>query len=134
MNNIVIKDGQATPVDHTFTPYQPQQGNNTAAIWYERSGTTPLGWRRITLSVDTQVKGISKVRIVISDPVLANLSQGCCVDQNTPAVSYTDFANISFNLPYNATDANRKDILAYAKNLLGHAVVTDAVVNLQPQV
>ena len=133
MNNIVIKDGQATPADHTFTPYQPQQGS-TPAVWYERSGASPLGWRRITLSVDTQVKGISKVRIVISDPVLANLSQGCCVDQNTPAVSYTDFANIQFNLPYSATDANRKDILAYAKNILAHATIVDAVVSLQPAV
>lgn len=133
MNNIVIKDGQAAPADHIFTPYQPQQGS-TPAVWYERSGTSPLGWRRITLSVDTQVKGISKVRIVISDPVLANLSQGCCVDQNTPAVSYTDFANIQFNLPYSATDANRKDILAYAKNILTNASIVDAVVSLQPAV
>lgn len=134
MNNIVIKDGLATPADHTFTPYTPQKDASSPAMWYERSGATPLGWRRITLSVDAQVKGISKVRIVISDPVLANLSQGCCVDQNTPAVSYTDFANIQFNMPYNSTDQNRKDILAYAKNILGLAIISDAVVNLQPQV
>lgn len=133
MNNIVIKDGAAVPADHTFTPYSTQTSKDAPAVWYERSGSTPLGWRRITLSVTAVVNGISKVRIVISDPVLAQANANCCVDQNTPLVSYTDFANISFSIPFQATVDNRKDILAYAKNLLGHNIITSAVVDLQPQ-
>lgn len=132
MNNIVIMDGLPTPADHTFTPYQPQNGKNTPAIWYERSASTPLGWRRITLSVEAVVSGISKVRIVVSDPVLTAIDNKCCIDANTPAVSYTDFANISFSVPFQSTEQNRKDILAYAKNLLGTTTIFDAVVNLLP--
>lgn len=137
MQQIVIKDGATTPTDHTFTPYTPQMGSLksvTPAVWYERSGTSPLGWRRITMSVEVNVSGISKVRIVISDPVLAAIDNNCCVDANTPVVSYTDFANIVFSLPFKATESNRKDILAFAKNLLGNSVVTDAIVNLLPPV
>lgn len=134
MNNIVIKDGLPAPADHTFAPYQPQQGADNPSVWYERATTSPLGWRRITLSVKAVPNGISKVRIVVSDPVLQSIDNKCCVDANTPVVSYTDFANISFNLPFNATEQNRKDILAYAKNLLGTTIISDAVVNLLPAV
>lgn len=127
---LVLADGQSTPANKTFTPSTAQKGAEPA-VWLEKSSGNSLGFRRITLSVVAD-KAINRVKIVIADPVLANPSQGCCVDANTPAVSYTDFANISFNIPASASVANRKDILAYAKNLLGHAIVTAAVVDLEP--
>lgn len=129
--NIVLADGQTTPANHTFEPYISQKADKPA-IWYNKEATSPLGYRRVTLYVDFKQSGISKVRIVISDPVLASLPSGCCVDQNTPQVSYTDFFDGTFSLPAGSTIQNRKDILAFAKNLLNQSVMTDAVVNLTP--
>lgn len=129
--SIVIKDGQTTPVDHTFTPNATQRGNEPA-VWYERVSGTPLGYNRITARVDVKNNGTSKVTLVIATPSLAVISAGCCVDENTPQVSYTEFANISFSIPSASTVATRKNILAFAKNILGLAVVSAMVVDLEP--
>lgn len=129
--NIVLADGQTTPANHTFEPYISQKADKPA-MWYNKEASTPLGYRRITLYVDFKQSGVSKVRLVISDPVLATIGAACCVDQNTPQVSYTDFFDCTFSLPYGSTIQNRKDILAYAKNIMSQSVLTDAVVGLTP--
>lgn len=131
--DIVLADGQTTPVNHTFVGYQPQNGSSPA-LWQNTEAASPVGWRRITLSV-TQPKAVSgsvKIRIVISDPVLAVTPSGCCVDANIPKVSYTDFFDATFSVPYSSTLQNRKDILAYAKNFLSQSIVTSALQNLEP--
>lgn len=132
INKITIADGQATPANHDFIPYTAQRGNEPA-VWLNKEASTMVGARRITISVREKSTGGYKVIAKIEDPVLAAVAAGCCVDANTPKISYTDLANIEFSLPAGSTIANRKDILAYAKNLLGHAVLTSAVVDLEPQ-
>lgn len=132
INNITIADGQATPANHTFSPYTAQRAREPA-VWLNKESSTMVGARRITLSVNERTTGGFKVIVKIEDPVLASVAAGCCVDANTPKISYTDLANIEFSLPAGSTVANRKDILAYAKNLLGHAVMVSAVVDLEPQ-
>lgn len=133
LSDLTIADGQATPVNHTFTAYQPQNSSNPA-IWQNTEASTPAGFRKITLSV-SQPKSAGapyKVRMVISDPVLAAIPAGCCVDTNIPQVSYVDFFDATFSLPYSSTVANRTDILAYAKNFLAQSVVLNAVTKLEP--
>lgn len=129
--NLVLADGQSTPANHTFVPQNPQFGDKPA-VWFERDATNPLGYRRVTLSVIFKQNGISKVRVQISDPILAELESGCCIDANTPVVSYTDIFDATFSLPSKSTIATRKDILAFAKNMLAHSVMTDSVVSLTP--
>lgn len=129
--NIVLADGQTTPANKTFVPFIAQVGI-APAVWYEKSAANPLGYRRITLSVNFKPNGVSKVRLQISDPVLASFGANCCVDTNTPVVSYTDIFDATFSLPSSSTQANRKDILAYAKNMLGTTVMQEAVWDLSP--
>lgn len=131
ISNIVLADGQTTPANKTFVPFTSQVGS-APAVWYEKTAANPLGYRRITLSVNFKSSGVSKVRLQISDPVLASMGANCCVDTNTPVVSYTDIFDATFSLPSSSTQANRKDILAYAKNMLGTAVMQDAVWDLTP--
>ena len=131
ISNIVIKDGAATPVDHTFVPSTAQKGNDPA-VWLEKSAGSPLGYFRITAKVDAQVNKPSKVTIVIATPHLAVFGANCCVDQNTPQVPYTEFFNGSFSLPPGSTVQTRKDILAYAKNLLALPLMSSMVVDLEP--
>lgn len=126
---IVLPDGQTTPEDKTFVPFTTPTGDSPA-VWYEKSAGTLTGFRKITLSI-RQTSTATKVRFVISDPILASVGAGCCVDVNTPIVSYTDIANIEFSLPKASTVANRKDILAYAIGLLSNDVSTSAIVDLE---
>lgn len=128
---IVIKDAAATPADHTFTPQVAQKASEPA-VWYERVNGTPLGYNRITALVTTRINAPSKVSIVIAKPELATFAVGCCVDTSTPQVSYTEFANISFSLPAQSSLQNRKDILAFAKNLLANVQITKMVEDLEP--
>lgn len=133
---LVLADGQATPVNHTFTPVNPQTGtakNLTASTWQQLNGESFVGARRVTMSVvpDFKVNGVSKVRIVIADPAISTPSQGCCTDTSISQVSYTDFANIHFNIASNAPLAKRKDILAFAKSILASTEVKAAVENLE---
>lgn len=133
---LTIADGQVTPVNHIFTPANPQTGtlkNLVPARWQELNGDSFVGARRITMSVvpDFTVNGVSKVRIVVADPVIATPSQGCCVDTTLSQVAYTDFVNINFNIASNASSAKRKDILAFAKNVLASAEVKAAVETLE---
>lgn len=132
IQSITIADGKSTPANHTFVPYTAQRGSEPA-VWYNKETDTSLGYRQITASVTTRANGTSKVMIKISDPVLAVINGACCVDANTPKVSYTEIATLEFNLPVGSTVANRKDILAYAKNFLGLAVATQLIVDLEPQ-
>lgn len=128
--NLVIADGKATPANHTFVPQTPQVGDKPA-IWFEPNATSPLGYYQITAHVRFVASGVSKVRLKISLPVLADAGAGCCVDTNKPVVSYTQLADLQFSIPMNATTDLRKDLLAFAKNLLGTTMASDAVVNLQ---
>lgn len=128
--NIVLADGFTPPANKTFVPHTPQHGSEPA-VWYEKTSANPLGYRQITLSVLFKANGVSKVRLKIADPVLANFGAGCCVDKNTPQVSYTDIFDATFSLPSVSTLENRKDILAYAKNMMTHQVMKDAVESLQ---
>lgn len=131
ISNVIIKDGAATPADKIFVPMQPQGGQTTPASWLEKSAVSPLGWRKITLLVRPVPNGTSKVSLRISDPTLTSIADGCCVDAKTPVVSYTDIFSAEFSIPFKATKANRADILAYAKNFLGHAVMKSAVEDLE---
>lgn len=126
-----LKDGQATPVNHDFTPQSSQIGDQPA-VWYNREANTPLGYRRVTLSVKAVTNGVSKVRVVIADPILVNPSSACCIDKSTPQVSYTDFFDATFSVPFQSSAANRADILAYAKNMLASDFISQAVLKLEP--
>lgn len=128
ISDLAISNGASTPVSKTFVPHKPQQADN-AAVWFNKDASTPVGYRRITAVTKQRSDGGFKVDLTIADPVLAIVDGQCCVDANDPQVSYTDFANISFVIPRGATIDNRKDILAFAKNLLGTAMATALVVN-----
>lgn len=126
INPITIANGSA--VAQTFEPYRPQQAG-LAAVWFLKQTDSPIGYARITALSKQREDGGYKIDISISDPVLAVIDGNCCVDKNSPQVSYTEFANLSFVIPRGATVSHRKDILAYAKNLLGDTVATDLIVN-----
>lgn len=127
---VILADGQATPANKTFIPQTPQQGTSPS-VWYEKSSGSLVTYRKLQASVVQNANQVTKVRFTISDPIPASMSAACCTD-GMPLVAYTDLVSIEFSLPKSSTIANRKDILAYAKNFLSNAVATSAVVDLEP--
>lgn len=128
--NLVLQNSASANV--TFVPYLPQQGNSAPATWLEKSSGNPLGYRKVTMSVKYVANGVSKVRFRIEDPVLAALGSNCCVDANTPIVSYTTLVDMTFSIPSSAGLTQRKDILSYASTLLGSTAAIVAVQGLEP--
>lgn len=111
LTNLVLKDGKATPVDHTFKPRTIEGGVATLA---ESSGT-PLGESRVTLSqARTQtgrVKPVIKVMVpVVQDAVINGVSR--------PTVVRTAYADITFNFDGSSSTQERKDLVAMIASLL----------------
>jgi hypothetical protein len=124
ITSIILADGQNTPVNKTFEVVTAQQGADAPAVWAERSGGTYASFKNMTMSVRRAQNSTStKVVLRIKDPT---------VDPVTGAVKLNTLVAIDFTLPDAANLQNRKDILAYAKNLLANAVVADAVHNMSP--
>lgn len=121
--NMTLADGQATPANHTFTVLTAQTGDQPAAWRDIASSALVLGQYRASMKVNRSATA-DKVSIIITMPKLSTDGTSSKVHQN--------IANISFVLPDTADVQERKDLLAFAKNMLGNAIVSDAVHNGSP--
>lgn len=135
---VVINDGAATPVAHTFSPSNPDK--NGTNYWYDRSGGIAIGFPEVSLNLREPLAGgkvssadrvyRAKARIVMPVMEVTSPTTGTGI-QPAPTKAYELVANLEFVLPERSTLQNRKDILAYAKNLLAHANSTAAVQDLE---
>lgn len=129
ISQLSLADGQTTPASHVFKPTLPQQGS-TPAQWVNAESATLVGNRKVTLRV-AERQNKYEVEVRVTDPVLSVVSDTCCDMQNVPAVAYTNTFSGTFTIAKSATLQNRKDILAYAKNILAAAAVKTAVEDLE---
>lgn len=129
ISSIVLADGQTTPANHTFTPARPQVGDDFAQ-WRNVEGDTLTGGRQLSLRVRQLTTGYV-VEGQVKDPVLSLIPDNCCTPSNVPQVAYTAIFDFKFRIPASANAANRKDILAYAKNFLANTAVKSAVENIE---
>lgn len=125
--NVVINDGQATPVSHTFAPVTiDAQG---VAKWADRSGGISVGFPTLSYSLKSPT-GSSKsykmtAKVVL--PVLEQTSPSTATGiQPAPTVAYNLIANVEMVLPERSTAQDRKNLLAYVKNYLANAAVITA--------
>lgn len=126
---IQISDGQATPVSHDFDPAGILNG---IAKWEDRVDGVVVGYPAITMSIrpPTKASRAHKVMIKVAVPTLEQASSGGTFVP-PPTKAYDCLGVVEFVLPERSSLAERKDILAYVKNLLAHAVVTAAVEDLE---
>lgn len=134
---IVINDGLATPVAHTFIPLEQING----VWWFEdQTGVNPLGFQRIAVSLTRPLSAqvgassqarVSRVKIAIHMPRLETL--GNAANGLTPAatLAYKEQASCEFLLPERATAQDRKDGRVYLANLLANAQIVAMVDTLQ---
>lgn len=104
------------------------------AFWTDVSGGIGIGMGKITLSnVQTTGPNASyKVEARITIPVMETISGDAGGYTPVPKVAFNLFAKTEIVVPNRASLQNRKDILAYAKNLLAHAMMTSTVVDFDP--
>jgi len=128
--NIVINDGATTPVAHTFTPVNVNADG--VAKYSDKALGVPIGYPIVTLQSKEPTKQNRSFRVVgkVALPSLEQVA-GSANTGFTPApvVAYTSYFNFDFSLPDRTSVQNRKDILAYAKNLLATALATSLVVD-----
>lgn len=128
---IVLNDGSATPVARTFSPVDLK---NDIAKWADRSGGIAIGYPKLTMSLSepTATRRNYKLTLKVVTPVLEITSPSTATGiQPQPTKAYDLISNHEFVLPERSSLAQRKDILAFAKNLLSDANVIAAVQNFE---
>lgn len=125
--NIVINDGAATPVAHTFAV---KSNDNRISKFEDRVGGVPIGYSKLTVAIADINKNNRRVSLSIEVPILEAVS-GANPSGFTPAaqVAYYDKVDVSFVTNNRSTTQNRKDVLAFVKNALALALVTSIVVD-----
>lgn len=126
-SSLTINDGQATPVAHTFAPGTLV---GTEAKYIDRSTGITVGFPVITANVSLPSKQskMTKVRLKVVAPVLEVVNSSTYSGITpAPTRAYDMTFDGTFFLPERSSLAQRKDILAYAKNLLANALVTSLV-------
>lgn len=123
--DLVLNDGQGTPVAHTFSPAR----KDGVLVEYEERLTahTPSGFFTIGISQSSLKKNSSVIRMKVSLALPIEV-----FDTSTSAYSYPNVCrfNIDVLIPTTATSSVRNDVAAYAKNLLAHTVIQNMIKNL----
>lgn len=130
--NIVLADGQATPVNHTFAPVNINQVGT--AKWADRSGGIAIGYPVVTLNVREPQKGspLFKVSMKVVVPTLEVTAPSTATGiQPAPTKAYDCLFACDWILPERSTQQERKNLLAYVKNLFAAGVVTSAIQDLE---
>jgi len=116
--NITVKNGATTPVDKTFTAYQPQAGT-VPALWFEKSaGDARVKWTPLTTLVrrsnDSKANRFSlTLSIPYFDTLGVELGKIPC--------------NVTVVVPDTAPLASINDAAAYLGNLLSSSLIKDQI-------
>jgi len=125
IGNLTINDGQSTPVVHTFSPVVT---NGLESRWADRSGGKPAGYLLVNSRQKDPSNGARNYRMQF-EIVLPTVATDPTTGKDY--ISRTARCNMEFVLPESSVLQERKDILAYAKNLLAQAMVTSIVQDLE---
>jgi len=125
---LTLADGQATPANHTFNPVNVD--SNGVAKWADRSGGIALGYPVVTVSLRQPSSSSRSYKIVakVVTPVLDISSPSTSTGiQPAPSKAYDLIGTLEFVLPERSTLQQRKDLLAYTKNVLANSAMTSAI-------
>ncbi len=122
--SLVINDGAATPVAHTFAPVTT---DGSLAKWADRSPSIASGFRTLSQEVlaPSGNRTAWKVSFGFYFPTVATVNS---VDQ----VVRFQSGSLVLNFSPDSTVQERDDSLSYVINMLSHANVRASVENLEP--
>lgn len=125
LQELVLKDRAATPVNHNFTPRNIADGVGELV---ETTGV-PVGESRLTINMrraNTRYKG----RLRIAVPVVVNqVVNGV----TTPVVTRTAYVDLAVDFAAESTEAERNNLIGMLQDALTPAkvLVNDTLVKLQ---
>lgn len=125
---IVVADGKATPVNHTFGPVSvnpAQYRESITGLPLVGQGVAGLTFRSGSNAT------LQRVRVMLALPALETVTgQNASGYTAAPKVAYENSVIVDFILPVRGTADQRKDLRVLLSNLLKDAQVVDAVDNL----
>lgn len=126
--NLVINDGQTTPVAHTFNPKGAKlEGGITRALWRDQSPTTMVGYLSVAEEhTPVNKNGMEKFKWTIDVPVLEQASSGGAFVP-PPTRAFGGIIKIEVWVHERADLAHLKDLAAYLKNFTALTYVKDAI-------
>jgi hypothetical protein len=136
--NIVINDGAATPVLHTFTPMGKDKNG---VLWFIQVAPAPLnrlGAKRIGYKVDTdptlskQLVSVTKSQYSFMYPLLEVLGNAASGLTPPATVAYTLMARLAVERPDRALTQEAKDLRAIAINFLTSSMATSNIDDNNP--
>lgn len=121
--DIVINDGQATPVAHTFVAKRID--GKGIAHWADIASGISLAYIRLSLLVKEMVSSVGQHRVSIKFSIP---KMDTSVTPNV--LAYVNTADVVFLFDVRATEQERKDAVAYVKNCLGITAISDGCTKL----
>lgn len=124
---IVINDGAATPVAHTFNPVSVNPAQYREAL----ANVPTVGQGMIGIKIGASNGAVQRVTLTLALPALEVPAGGTTAGYvAAPKAAYTNTVKAEFILPIRGTAAQRKDLRVLLLNLLANAQVIDAVDNM----
>lgn len=131
VGNIVINDGQGTPVAHTFSPTTV---TSEVVSYHDRSGGIVLGYPELTLGQKMPANGVGSIKqtLRISVPTLETVTGSTGEGfAPKPTLAYKERAYVEvYNDPRSSLQ-ERKNLNAYLKNALANAAWTTLIENYE---
>lgn len=111
--------------------YNPAGSQNGILYWYDRSGGVANSFSPLTQGFvqNSGARKLTKVTYRVSIPTVADADSACSC---TGSVLRTSSFQLDFWIDPNESAAGRADLLARAVSLVGSALVSSAVSNLDP--
>lgn len=138
--SIVVNDGKATPVAHTFSPSSEVNG---ASLFEDKAGGIAIGFNSIMVSMKRPTPASNgdasnansrayKVMLNTAWPTLESTSASTGTGiPPAPTVAYVHRCNQTWILPERGTNADRKDLRAVVYNTLANADVRKVLEDLE---
>lgn len=115
LQTLVITDGAATPVAHTYLPREIKQPGNIGTV-VESTGV-PVGDPRVTVSLgQPTTSGRYKPSLRITIPVVQTETIN---GVGKPVVVRTAYVEVNCNFDGTSTEVERRDALALIRSALG---------------
>lgn len=124
---MTIKNGAGTPVDKNFVLYAPSAGDNSVATWKLKEGTIGAVFPLITTSARPTGNASRKMQGKLRVPS----SYTDTVTGLTRVGSAAEF-DFSASMPDDFPESLKADFLAFAKNLVAHAMIQGQMQDGQP--
>jgi len=135
--NIVLPDGQATPVNHTFVPLGPDK--NGVWWWEDQSGTSAIGYNRISARLEKAPMGrpggnagvlVNKVTLGVYTPTLEVVGNSSTGITPPPTVAYLCQYTSTFILPDRSTTLERTTLNKFSAYFQSDTQIQNMILNL----